>query len=160
MVDGPQVGIPVPVDELERVWYRKGARSWRGMAHRGALGLLRDLEHLRLGRTFDATLLRHLNQQQPRVRGEVRAEGGGNLVEGDRRQQRLQQRAFLFGRLRLLALGHGAVHLADELVCVARRRLAHGVLGPGEQGLLRIHELLFVEAVLARAFGFLQQAVE
>jgi hypothetical protein len=30
----------VPVRELERVWYRKGSRSWRGLAHRGALGLL------------------------------------------------------------------------------------------------------------------------
>ena len=37
-VDSPQG--TVPVHELERVWYRKGSRSWRGLAHRGALGLL------------------------------------------------------------------------------------------------------------------------
>lgn len=38
VVDGPEG--TVPVHELERVWYRKGSRSWRGLAHRGALGLL------------------------------------------------------------------------------------------------------------------------
>jgi hypothetical protein len=38
VVDGPQG--TVPVHELDRVWYRKGSRSWRGLAHRGALGLL------------------------------------------------------------------------------------------------------------------------
>jgi hypothetical protein len=37
-VDSPQGTVPVA--ELERVWYRKGSRSWRGLAQRGALGLL------------------------------------------------------------------------------------------------------------------------
>jgi hypothetical protein len=38
MVDSPQG--TVPVHELEQVWYRKSGRSWRGLAGRGALGLL------------------------------------------------------------------------------------------------------------------------
>jgi Family of unknown function (DUF6232) len=38
VIDG-QEGT-VPVHELERVWYRKGSRSWRGLANRGALGIL------------------------------------------------------------------------------------------------------------------------
>jgi hypothetical protein len=38
VVDSPQG--TVPVHELERVWYRKGRRSWRAPARRGALGLL------------------------------------------------------------------------------------------------------------------------
>jgi hypothetical protein len=38
MVDSPQGTVPVA--ELERVWYRKSGRSWRGLARRGALGLV------------------------------------------------------------------------------------------------------------------------
>jgi uncharacterized protein DUF6232 len=38
LIDSPQGTVPVA--ELERVWYRKGTRSWRGPARRSALGLL------------------------------------------------------------------------------------------------------------------------
>lgn len=47
----------VPIHELERVWYRKGARSWRGPLRRGALGLLLACPLLTAGIAFMVALL-------------------------------------------------------------------------------------------------------